>query len=149
MALIPEGRVPRVAVAFMNEDHDEAAAMANHLDELLLESQAEGRAIAGLADTFRAIVDHTREHFAREEEAMQLAGFPAYLVHKMEHDRVLAEMQRVADRFADDGDLKALAHYARKGLPGWFVDHIATMDTLTAQFVSAHQGGTLGGPPLG
>ena len=47
---------------------------------------------------FAELVEHTRAHFAREEAIMDATGFFATGIHKAEHQRVLAEVARVADR---------------------------------------------------
>ena len=80
---------------------------------------------------------HTREHFLHEEAAMREARFPAYPVHQAEHDRVLAEMDAEARAFREHGDGARLARYLRDALPAWFVNHVRTMDVVTARFLAA------------
>ena len=131
MNLIPENAVPRVDVDFMNRDHDEAAELVNAVDRLL----STGAEPKEIEEALVALLDHTREHFAREEVEMRTVGFPAYPLHKVEHDRILDELDEVAAAFSRNHDVGDLATYARGVLPGWLLDHISTMDTVTAQYI--------------
>ena len=137
MARIEPSDVPTLPVPFMNEDHQRERALVNDLEEAL------GAHARGDADTLEPVLGklallavHTREHFLREEAAMREAGFPAYPVHKLEHDRVLAEMNREASLFRARGDAERLRRYLFEALPDWFRRHVRTMDVVTAQFVA-------------
>ncbi len=82
---------------------------------------------------FAELVEHTRAHFAREETLMDSTGFFATDVHRAEHQRVLAEMERVADRL-EAGDASYARQYVAEHLPPWFMQHRNTMDLVTASF---------------
>ena len=137
MGRIEPSEVPELPVPFMNEDHRREIALVNDLEEALA---AHARGGEG---TFDAILGklsllavHTREHFLREEAAMREARFPAYAVHKAEHDRVLAEMDREARRFRERGDAERLSRYLFETMPAWFRGHVRTMDVVTANYVA-------------
>src|SRR6266542_2702053 len=118
--------LPDLPIPFMNEDHVREVALVNDLEA--------------------ALAVHTREHFLREEAMMREARFPAYPAHKGEHDRVLAEMDAEARAFRARGDAARLSRYLGESLPAWYVNHVRTMDVVTASFVagqsrpSAHLG---------
>ncbi len=82
---------------------------------------------------FAELVEHTRAHFAREESIMDATGFFATGIHKAEHQRVLAEVARVADRL-EAGDATFARAYVAEHLPAWFRQHRDTMDLATANF---------------
>jgi hemerythrin len=90
---------------------------------------------------FAELVEHTRAHFAREESIMDATGFFATGIHKAEHQRVLAEVARVADRL-EAGDATFARRYVAEHLPAWFRQHRDTMDLATASF--ARQAGCSG-----
>ena len=143
MGRIEPSEVPDLPVPFMNEDHRREIALVNDLEEALA---AHARGGEG---TFDAILGklsllavHTREHFLREEVAMREARFPAYPVHKAEHDRVLAEMDREARRFREHGDAERLSRYLFETMPAWFRGHVRTMDVVTADFVAEQRAET-------
>lgn len=141
MPLIETSQIPTVALDFMNHDHAEAASQINQLDALLTEADSQGLTDplkAAIADELEHIYQHSEAHFAREEAEMVRTGFPAYGCHKGEHERVLLELQQIASLWQQDADVAMLSHYVKRGLPEWLGNHIATMDTVTAMFVTRH-----------
>jgi hemerythrin len=135
MARIEPSRLPTLPVAFMNADHAQEVQLLNELDAALTaHARGEGTMDAVL-EKLALLAVHTREHFLREEAAMREARFHATLIHKMEHDRVLSEMDREARTFRVEGDVARLSRYLFETLPAWFVLHIRTMDTVTAHAI--------------
>ena len=61
-------------------------------------------------------------------------------MHHGEHVRVLAELAAEGRRFTDTGDAVRLGTYVTQVVPTWFVNHIQTMDLMTARFVSMQVG---------
>lgn len=140
MPRIAVEQVPQLPVAFMNADHAHEVTLVNDV-EAALEAQRRGEGtLATVVERLSLLAVHTREHFVREETAMREAGFPAYPVHRAEHDRVLAEMDAEARAFRESGDGARLSRYLAESLPAWFVNHIRTMDAVTAGFL-ARRGG--------
>jgi hemerythrin len=134
--LIDKADVPEVAVPSMHQTHLNEVALVNRLHALI---EAERAGTAGAA-TLKATVDefeaHVAEHFAAEERLMLQTGFPAYPVHKGEHERVLAALRELVRAFRDDGRIEPLADYLANEHPRWAYNHIATMDTMTAYFIA-------------
>src|SRR6266540_4476159 len=138
--------LPDLPIPFMNEDHVRAVALVNDL-EAALAAHARGEGTLGpILERLSLLAVHTREHFLREEAMMREARFPAYPAHKGEHDRVLAEMDAEARAFRARGDAARVSRYLGESLPAWYVNHVRTMDVVTASFVagqsrpSAHLG---------
>ena len=131
---VDKSAVPLVAVEFMNHDHHEAADLINVLEERLVADPIDTEAVGA---ALRAFLDHTREHFAREEQEMLRTQFPIYPVHKAEHDRTLEDMDVVWGDWVADQDAEKLLAWVRGPLPEWLVEHIQTMDTVTAQYIAA------------
>lgn len=111
-------------LTFQDEDHEQAVKLMNALQTCTDEE---------LPALFEQLFTHTREHLQRENELMQRIGFFAIAMHKGEHDRVLAEMQDFKEKL-DAGDIAAVRHYVHETVPNWFVEHLNSMDTITAQF---------------
>jgi len=133
-------QLPDLPIPFMNEDHAREAALVNDL-ETALAAQKRGEGTLGpILERLSLLAVHTREHFLREEAMMREARFPAYPVHKLEHDRVLAEMDAEARAFRARGDAARLSRYLLEALPTWFMNHIRTMDVVTARFVAGQAG---------
>lgn len=125
--------LPQVALDFMNEDHSEVVELINQL--LLALDTGEDEEVTRLLQAF---INHNREHFAREEEEMIRVNFPPYSCHKGEHERVLEELAGVSSLWATNQDRDALQNYLTDTAANWLVNHISTMDTVTAMFVSQH-----------
>ena len=137
MGRIEPSEVPELPVPFMNEDHRREIALVNDLEEALAaHARGVGRTLDAVLEKLALLAVHTREHFLREEAAMREARFPAYPVHKAEHDRVLAQMDLEARRFREQGDAERLSRYLFETMPAWFRGHVRTMDVITADFVA-------------
>lgn len=142
MTRIDPRELPELPVPFMNDDHRREVGLVNELAEALAEHQARGGpgldrepVLARLA----LLAVQMREHFLREETAMRVSGFQAYPAHKAEHDRVLAEMDREARVFRQDGDAGRLSRYLLEVLPAWYRSHVRAMDAAAAQYVDARR----------
>ena len=140
MAPIDPDALPLLPIPFMNADHAREVRLLGEL-EAALQAHARGEgALAPVVERLSVLAVHTRDHFLREETMMREARFPAYAVHKAEHDRVLAEMDGEARRFRDGGDAARLSRYLFEELPAWFANHRRTMDAMTARFTAESAG---------
>jgi hemerythrin len=141
MGRIEPSELPELPVPFMNEDHRRELALVNDLEEAVAgHARGEPRTLDAVLGKLALLAVHTREHFLREEAAMREARFAAYGVHKAEHDRVLAEMDREARRFREHGDAERLSRYLFETMPAWFRGHVRTMDVVAARFVAEQRG---------
>ncbi|BDG03085.1 hemerythrin family protein [Anaeromyxobacter oryzae] len=136
MPYIDPSQIPELPLAFMNSDHAEEVRLLEDLG-VALDAHRKGGAAQPVLERLALLAVHTREHFLREEQVMRETAFPAYPIHKAEHDRVLAEMDQEARRFREGGDPARLWSYLFEVVPAWFVQHIRTMDHMTARFVAA------------
>ena len=128
--------VPKVAFDEMNAVHAEEVELLNRI-ETLLDAEAPE---AELSDTIEDLFEHTRVHFANEERLMREVGFPAYDMHKAEHDRMLNAFQLVMMDWRTKKDNSIIRNYICSETPQWLHQHIATMDTVTANFIAMAKG---------
>jgi len=133
------GPIPQVALPFMNDDHREEARLLTDLAEAVDGHRAGKASVENVLHRLEALLEHTQEHFGREEDAMQRGGFPPFPIHKAEHDRVIEEMEAEEVHFRETGDTARLWKYATEVVPAWFVSHIETMDQMTASFLAARR----------
>ena len=112
----------RLGVVEMDDTHREFVALAAALEACPDTEFAEG---------FKALMNHTRAHFAAEEELMVKSGFSALGEHAGEHQRVLGELAQFA-RGLGRGRVFLVREYIRNGLPEWFALHLTTMDAALA-----------------
>jgi hemerythrin len=134
---VDAANLPDPPIADLNADHAREVALVKALEDAL-EAHATGAGpVAQVLERLSLLAVQTREHFLREESMMREARFPAYPVHKAEHDRVLAEMDAEARAFRAAGDTERLARYVGERLPQWLERHVRTMDAVTARFVAS------------
>ena len=140
MPLVERSQIPLVAMESMNEVHFEEVDLLNALSARLDALPADGKiSDAELADIDHRLDDlvlHTREHFASEEEMMIATQFPAYPMHKAEHDRRLEVAAVVVEAWKQTRSIETLKNFIQEDTPAWVVHHIQTMDTITAQYLS-------------
>lgn len=125
---------PQVALDFMNRDHEEFVALRGKLLDLIAAGSPDG--IDSLLDELQR---HTVRHFADEEKAMQESGFPVHAVHKGEHDAVLADMAARIEGWRRERDVEALRLWLDAAVGEWFVNHVGSMDMVTAGFIAAQR----------
>jgi hemerythrin len=128
--------IPSVAFEEMNTVHAEEAELLNRIESLLDANASE----EDLSKTLETLFEHTRAHFANEERLMRETGFPPYAMHKAEHDRALNEFQLVMMDWRTKKDNNILREYIGSTVPQWLHQHIATMDTATANFIAMVKG---------
>lgn len=130
MKLTPES-IPQVALDFMNRDHAEFVILRDKLLDLL----AARATVEQLQIALDELVEHTRRHFAAEEQVMLETGFPVYQIHKGEHDSVLAGMSAQIERWHQGRDNESLRNWIDQDVGEWLLAHISSMDFVTARFV--------------
>ncbi|WP_428035535.1 bacteriohemerythrin [Amphritea sp.] len=139
MSLLTAEQIPTVGLEFMNHDHAEALKQINRLDQLILQTAAGDKAAEEcISAVLTEISEHSTQHFAREEAEMLRVDFPAYGCHKAEHERVLAELARVLQQWQQNSDAEALQNYLHNTLCHWLINHVSTMDSVTAMFVARY-----------
>ncbi len=127
---------PQVALEFMNRDHAEFVSLHTGL-LARLGAQASGAEVNALLDE---LLQHTRHHFAEEERQMQETRFPPYPIHKSEHDSVLADMLTRINQWKQGSNRDALRDWLEGPVSDWFINHVETMDFVTAGFIKAQSG---------
>lgn len=134
--LIDKNNLPLVDAEFMNNTHFEDVDLINKIYENIeiFEKNNSNENFENLKSTYKEWINHTVKHFLTEEEEMQKRGFFAYPFHKGEHDRNIEDIKAVWIDFEENRDIEALKNYIEYDLINWLVNHIRSMDTVTARF---------------
>jgi len=111
-----------LGITGMDNTHREFISLLNGL------ASADNKDFARLFDQ---LIEHTQQHFQREEELMTEYNFPAYAEHKDEHQRVLGELNQFKKR-VDIGLITFARNYINARMPEWFNLHAASMDSALA-----------------
>jgi len=80
---------------------------------------------------FEALIDHTDDHFGREDRWMKDTQFSSSNCHAMQHNVVLQVMREGLKRGKENADLKTVRQMAHE-LGIWFPQHAQTMDAALA-----------------
>ena len=126
---------PQVPLDFMNRDHAEFIARREKLLGLIYSYAPADVVDLGLDD----LLEHTRLHFAEENRQMIEKHFPPYPAHKNEHDRALTDIAAHIADWKQNRDIEALQNWLKVALADWLIDHINSMDFVTAWFISEQQ----------
>ncbi len=110
---------------------------ATHAEFLQLLDAAARADDAGFLPAYDAWIDHTRHHFAQEEQWMEAMGFGPRHCHAGEHQQVLAVAQAVRDKVAEEGET-SLGRRLVGELSGWFDHHVKSMDTMMVEHMQAN-----------
>ncbi len=137
MDAIIEVEVPTLPLDFYNEDHSEAASLITQINHILIEIQQAQVSVDALRPLLGALLECKRSHFAREEQAMASAKYPAFHLHKQEHSRLLNEMHALIDHWNKYQDVDSVATYMRDIFPVWFTNHMNDMDSVSAEFINS------------
>ncbi len=114
--------IAKVAFEPMNEVHENEVKIL----EKLLNKLNEG---GDFSKEFDEFFEDVKNHFAFEENLMKKYDFFAYLPHKMEHDKIIQELEELKNK-----DIKTLKKYFNERFLPWLDNHILTIDTVTAGF---------------
>jgi hemerythrin-like metal-binding protein len=101
-----------------------------HREFVDLLGQVENAADHALLAHWRVLLDHTDEHFSREDRWMQDTRFSASNCHSVQH-KVVLQVLREGLAGGEAGNLKMLRDMARE-LALWFPQHAQTMDAALA-----------------
>lgn len=134
--IVTPEQMPLVDLEVMNQVHREELEMVNRLAVLVVSGLNGKSDSEEITQSIKEWIDHTRHHFEGENKMMSEYGFPPYAVHKGEHDKVLARLELLLDRWGEEHDLAELAEYLFVEWGNWFDEHVKSMDRVTAQFLS-------------
>ena len=126
MVLIEWNDQFELGVARMDASHREFIDMLNRLNAASRED---------MSTLFARLVEHTEQHFGEEERWMQESGFPLRIIHRDEHERVLAILRETLQQL-QAGDT-ASAHMLVREMLAWFEQHAASMDLALARHIEA------------
>jgi hemerythrin len=136
LPVVDTDTMPRVALDRMNQVHLEEVGLINRLGEMVVGASKGELDPERINEPLIEWVEHTRSHFDGENELMKFHAFPPYSVHAAEHAKVLTCIEFVRDQWLREGNLATLADFIFVEWRAWFEEHVKTMDSVTAVFLS-------------
>lgn len=123
MPLMPWTEDLSVGVEELDADHRQLFAMVNALFDAV-EGGSSGDLLAAFFD---ALVDYTRDHFAREEALMAACHYPGLPSHRMEHFQLAERGHQLRGQFLL-GDAEPVSRDLLGLFNGWLTTHIRITD---------------------
>jgi hemerythrin len=119
-----------VQVASFDRQHRGLFRAANELNEALLAGC--GKDVAG--KILQRLIDYTASHFAAEEVAMNMTGYPELGAHQAEHKALVEQVLKFQEDFqaGKPGVAVALMQFLQK----WLCHHIMETDMKYGPFLN-------------
>jgi len=134
---IDEKILPQVGLVFMQLEHDQIIHRLKGLEVLIVRLEAGESVTLQITNDIEGMLEHTHSHFLREEENMERYHYLPRRGHKAAHDEFLAEMTTAHEQWGKTQNLSALKLYFLVQVPAWFMQHLNSMDLLTARFLAS------------
>ena len=118
----------------IDQQHRELVDLLNSLHE-----QMKGKRLNEvMGPMLDRVIDHTRRHFATEEDAMLDDAYPAYEAHRNAHRALIQQVEKLKARYTAGNMI--LSNEILDFLKEWLVGHMKDADTDYGRFVARHTG---------
>jgi len=114
----------------IDSQHETLIGLINLLHETMLQ----GADRAALDALLSQLLEHTRNHFAYEEQLMSQHNYPGYEAHKSDHSRLMQHLVDFTERYKNGELLLSFAIVLE--LKGWAVVHIEKSDKQLGTFLN-------------
>ena len=118
----------------IDSQHETLIRLINLLHETILQ----GSDRAAKDELLSQLLEHTRTHFAYEEQLMSQYNYPGYAAHKSEHSRLMQHLVNLAERY-ENGEL-LLSFFVVLELKEWATVHIEKSDKPLGAFLNNLKG---------
>jgi len=131
MALLNWKNEYSVGVPSIDGQHHKLFDMLNQLHEAM-KSGVGAKVVPVILNN---LISYTRDHFSDEEQSMRQAGYPAYVAHKAEHDKLADEVVRLVKDMEAGGI--AMSVEILSFLQQWLQTHILSADKKYSSHMKA------------
>lgn len=121
-----------VGSRLLDADHKRLIDLINRLHDAGGQSSDNTAALAALG----ALVDYTKTHFTHEETLMRKTAYPQFIPHKIEHDRLMKQIEDFRGRFT--AGQVGLSQDTVVFLRTWLCDHIIKVDMYLGKWLIKH-----------
>ena len=118
----------------IDSQHETLIGLINLLHETILQ----GSDRAAQDELLSQLLEHTRTHFAYEEQLMSQYNYPGYEAHKSEHNRLMQHLVNLVERY-ENGEL-LLSFFVVLELKEWATVHIEKSDKPLGAFLNNLKG---------
>lgn len=118
-----------VQIPEIDAQHQRLFALAAELHAAL----GQGKGYTVLEQCLAGLIDYTKVHFAAEEQFMGRYGYPQSVEHKVEHDKLTAQVLNLQKRFRAGENTLSLSLMIF--LKNWLEQHIAGSDQQYSVYI--------------
>lgn len=122
-----------VSIPAIDAQHKKLFALAGELHTAM----CQGKGSAVLEQSLSRLVDYTKDHFAAEERLMEKYKYPGLAVHKVEHEKLTAQVVEFQEKFRRKQAL--LTVELMQFLKSWLEHHISGSDQKYAAMIRSKQ----------
>jgi hemerythrin len=112
---------------------------ATHKEFIDLYNSTDIESFEDIKNKLMLIIEHSKNHFAKEEELMSTNGYPRIREHKDEHAKAIAEMNYFLGLSNNRFGLGMMKSYFLHKIPEWFNLHLMNMDSDLSSFIKSKQ----------
>ncbi|MEW5746013.1 MAG: hemerythrin family protein [Nitrospirota bacterium] len=120
-----------IGVEAIDNQHREIFMLFNNLQEAVEQKKAS----ANIEEIFRFLDNYVNTHFSTEEEYMQKYAYPAYDVHRAQHEKFFEELAGKKHDYLKVGE--AVRTDMVVWLYFWFRKHILSVDKRMGEFLKS------------
>ncbi len=124
----------KLNITEIDSQHETLISQINAIHEAMLQ----GADKADLDGLLSQLLEHTRSHFAYEEDLMSRYRYAEYETHRSEHNRLLEHLEDMVVRYRSGELLLSFAIVVE--LKGWATIHIEKSDKPLGVFLSNKHG---------
>lgn len=115
----------------LDADHKRLVELINKLYDA-----SQGDSHEAVVATIVQLIEFTKTHFIHEETLMRKTAYPQFIPHKIEHDRLIKQLEDFHARFA--AGQVALSNESVVFLRTWLCEHITTIDIYLGEWLAKH-----------
>jgi len=115
----------------VDRQHISLCDMVNNL----IRQCEQGKAAESLQETLAYLVDYTVYHFKSEEELQAETDYPGYAEHKLIHEDFKVTVDKLVQRFKENGSSEELVTDIRETVIPWLTNHMQTEDTKIGAYL--------------
>lgn len=120
-----------IGVAEIDTQHQEIFARFDKLFAACSEGKGKEEVLRSLS----FLDEYVKEHFGAEERLQMRHAYPDYAAHKAEHTRFVAEVDKLAREFREEGATLPLVIMTNRTLSSWLSQHIKKTDMAFAEYL--------------
>jgi len=121
-----------VHIRLLDTDHKRMIELINKLHDVSLHPDRQ----AEIQNAMSLFVDYTKTHFIHEDTLMRKTAYPQFIPHKIEHDRMMNQIEDFRKRYA--AGQVGMSQDTIMFLRTWLCDHISKVDTPLGEWLTKH-----------